>query len=281
MSINSIGFPRGDGFDSAGLRKPNEGEFKKVYPGSGLPLPHKEAGDVVTYDLVVSDGIVVSAGDSLTIEIDAIVDTLALSDGASSVVADSIALLQEHNLVTADGAVVASCDTVELSGESDLAVDDGANISFGDVLSLVQEHNLDSEHAAVTAAADEPTLEGVPIEHVLAVEDGAQASVCDAISLTVQAVAVTFKRRRVHVPYPVPVPVIEKEKEPEKIVHVLSVKNAAVHCGADKVVVYEIQILGVGAPGAMLVRTGTSVVRLEQKRRRRFVQEDEILLMAA
>lgn len=251
MSIISSGFRTGQGFDPAGLRKPNEGEFQAVLP-SGLPIPHKATDDVVIYELVVTDATIIAA-------------------------VDSAELYQEHVLAVADAATVSIGETLSVTAEQALEILDSISEAVSDTLVLYQEHELETGDGTVVSSCDVPalTVEG---DLILSVADGACKCVSGSITLTeisAYTPPVIVKRGRGMRYAYYPTPVVEAVTE-----IVLQVQDGFVLTTSETVKIEQAEIVSVNSAHSKVVR-GATVTLINQKRRRRFVQEDELLLLAA
>jgi hypothetical protein len=172
------------------LRKPNEGEFQAVLPGSQLPLPFKDQAQVDI--LVVSEGIQNNVSDTVLITSD-VIDVIAPQNADQINIADNVTLGQEYALGVADSSIVNVSDIVNLSRESEIVVSDAVNEQYADNVELISEHNIEVSNADNEQYADGVTLT-LDGEKTVTADDSHCAVVSDVIAINVFTPVAAVKR---------------------------------------------------------------------------------------
>jgi len=164
-----------------GLRKPNEGEFKAVLPGAGLPLPFKEPA--ITYELVLSDTVHENYADSLEVVLET--PSVTFADG-DVIFQDEDVIFEPHEqLLSIQSAVNeqhAGTPTVTIDTTDDvIAPVDTYQENYGGVVSLEQEQNLVASNSDVVNAAD---VLGLSQEQTLEAANAFNAQLTDSVNTT-------------------------------------------------------------------------------------------------
>jgi hypothetical protein len=273
----------------------------------------ENVSDALTLDieavLTVSEGAQAQYADDVTIEEILPAFDLVLSDSTQAQVADTVGVIYETPIVTFkdEDVVFKSEDVVftphEISGTATLTVADGTQVQLADggsenvftqehvaevfdsadeqtaeTAELEQEHNLTLSDSANEQTAGAVILGVDGIDNVLA-EDCSQAQYTDSVTL---AVISKVGRQKPLMARLAQIPVQEEQPEDEfYLSYYLRVASGDVGNVADTVQLSESQEIGARSTTASVADNAVNVITLTQKRRKRFVQEDEIILLAA
>jgi hypothetical protein len=232
--------------------------------------------EVHTTILVVSDGAQINAADAPALEVEHVP---AVNDGTQVNAADAPVLEVEHVLAISDAHSDNVTESIELSQESDLVISDGTQVNAADAPALEVEHALAIDDGAQINAGDYLTLivPGAAIN--LTVSDGVNTNAADALTLT--QIAGDAEARPAGgrlIPFQVALPVVPTVVEPQ--VHVLAVAPGVIENVIDEPRLTQHVALGAIVQLPVTIKAGSNL-RLQQARRKRFEDEELIILLAA
>lgn len=279
------------------LRKPNEGEFKAVLPGSQLPLPFKADDEQQDIFLSLYDSSVIQATDALELEQEQTLaianadntqsaDTvsiiseseLSVNDSYNTQYAESISLEQEHNLGVSDSNVVNVSDSLDLLQEHSLGVSDSVNLQVADGFALISEGNLKVEDSIIEQRTDSIVI-SIEGENVVTAENSAHTITSPVITLS-STLGIGRIRATRYTLYPESAQ--EKiDKDEFYLSYYLRVASGSVGNVSDTVNLTEHQQIKAESVVFGVLDNAGNVITLTQKRRKRFMQEEEIILLAA
>jgi hypothetical protein len=224
--------------------------------------------------LVLSDAVDAQTSETVSL---LQLHTLAVSDSRDDTASPEVSMTQtgEDAVAPADSYSVTTSDLVTLSQEQNIVTADSVDGQVADAVDVFQENVLGISDSNIIQTTESVAIDTGAIADLLVVEDGTQANAADSVALSI--VQRGGGQRRVYYP-PVPVPQVVKELT---VVYVLEVQDARQDTVTDDVELSQNVMMEV-IPVSAIRQTDTgNAINFTQRRRQRFIEEDEILLLAA